>query len=207
MARFIEDTTAQGVISAYDAVVERGADGALGELAARLRADFQKRTGSFQPEDAWFETRSRAFWDDALTARRFGIEAEHAFGRSFARAHRGLFVVEERDERSAILADLWSGAELAVRCLDETQALTLEHADAPFDARVVGAGDALYVLPGAYHHRPDAIEAVLSILEAARGRGLSTEATLDALLRMDLVLRASSRVKPSFAYRVEALPK
>jgi hypothetical protein len=207
MTRSIEDNTAKAVSFAYDAIVERGADGPLGELAGRLRTDFKKRTGTFNPEDPWFETRARAFWDDALTGQGFAVEADHAMGKSFSRAHRGLFVVDERDDRGALLVDLWSGAELVVRYLDETQALTLEHADAAFDARIVAAGDALYVLPGAYHHPPDALDATLGVLEAARGRGLSTDATLDALLRMELVLRASSRVKPSFAYRVEALPR
>jgi hypothetical protein len=207
MARTIEDITAKGVLSAYDAIVDQGASGSLGALAGRLRADFQKRTGAFAPEDPWFETRSRAFWDDALTARRFALEAAHAMGPTLARAHRGLFVIDERDGRGALLVDLWSGAELIVRYLDETQALTLEHADAAFDARVVGAGDALYVLPGAYHHPAEALDATLAVVDAARRRGLGTDATLDALLRMELVLRSSSRVKASFAYRVEALPK
>src|SRR6185436_15384873 len=101
MARSIEDNTAKGIVSAYDAVVARGAEGPLGELAAGLRAAFQKRTGAFVPEDPWFETRSRAFWDDALTAQHFALRAEHGLGQSFARAHRGLFVVDERDERGA----------------------------------------------------------------------------------------------------------
>lgn len=172
-----------------------------------MRADFQKRTGSFRPEDPWFEARSRAFWDDALTTQRFTELAEHAMAQRFGRAHRGLFVVDERDDRGALLVDLWSGAELFVSYLDETQALTFEHAEAAFDGRVVAAGDALYVLPGAYHHPPDALEPMMAVLEAARGRGLATSEVLDALLRMELVLRTSSRVKPSFAYRVEALPK
>lgn len=190
------DTTAADVLAAYDALVAEAEP-----RAGALRDVFQKRTGAFRAEDPWFETRSRAFWDDALTTQGFG-------GR-FARAHRGFFVVDEVDDESALLVDLWSGAELIVRLLDETQALALGHAEGAIDARVVAAGDppSLYVLPGAYHHAPDALDPSIDVLAGARDRGIDTGDALDALLRMDLVLRSSSRVKASFAYRVESLPR
>ena len=185
-----------------------------------MRETFEKRTGAFGPEDPWFESRSRAFWDDALTAQGFAaLAAPHAgeevaeVGARFARAHRGVFVVEEVDDRGAHLVDLWSGAELLVRHLDEAQALTLEHAEGPMDARVVagpgeeGAAGALFVLPGALHHGPDAMEPLVRVLSAARERDMASEDVLDALLRMELVFRSSSRVKAGFAYRVESLSR
>jgi hypothetical protein len=189
-----KDTTAAKVLAAYDALVAEAEP-----RAGALREVFQKRTGVFHAEDPWFETRSRACWDDALTTQ--------AFGQTFARAHRGFFVVSDVDDRGALLLDLWSGAELLVRHLDETQALTLQHAEGAIDARVVAAGDpaSLYVLPGAYHHAADALEPSVVVLGGARDRGMETGEALDALLRMDLVFRASSRVKASFAYRVESL--
>ncbi len=191
-----KDTTATKVLAAYDALVAQAEP-----RAGELREVFQKRTGVFHAEDPWFETRSRACWDDALTTQ--------AFGGIFARAHRGFFVVSEFDDHGALLLDLWSGAELLVRHLDETQKLTLEHAEGALDARVVAAGDppALYVLPGAYHHAPDALEPAAAVLSGARDRGMETGDALDALMRMDLVFRASSRVKASFAYRVESLSR
>lgn len=112
-----------------------------------------------------------------------------------------------------------SGAELLVRHLDEAQAVTLEHAEGAMDARVVagpvaldapGANSlvpALYLLPGALHHAADAMEPLLKVIAAARERDMTTVDALDALLRMELVLRSSSRVKAAFAYRVESLPR
>lgn len=185
-----------------------------------MRADFEKRTGAFGPEDPWFEARSRAFWDDALTTQGFAaLAAPHAgddaveVAKTFARAHRGVFVVEATDGGGAHLVDLWSGAELLVRFIDEEQKLALEHAEGAFDARVVAGpsdGDAtaeLFVLPGALHHPPDALEPMKAILAAARARGLGDGAVLDALLRMEHVLQKSSRVKASFAYREGGLPR
>lgn len=163
-----------------------------------MREAFEKRTGAFGPEDAWFEPRSRAFWDDALTTQGFG-------GDRFARAHRGIFVVEDVDDRRAHLVDLWSGAELLVRHLDEAQADTLTHAEGAMDARVVGSGDELFVLPGALHHGPDALTPLTQVLDAARKDEMATGDVLDALLRMELVFRSSSRVKAAFAYRTSGL--
>jgi hypothetical protein len=184
------------------------------------RAAFERRTGAFGPEDPWFESRSRAFWDDALTTQGFAaLAAPHAgedaveIATTFGRAHRGVFVVEETDDRGAHLVDLWSGAELLVRYIDEEQAIALEHAEGAIDARVV-AGPAtgedvaeLYVLPGALHHAPDALAPMKAVIEEARKRELTTEVVLDALLRMGHVFDSSSRVKAGFAYRVESLPR
>lgn len=192
--------------------------GSSEELAAeaeRQKRAFERRTGAFKPEDPWFEARSRAFWDDAvvgafgrLAGPRLDEEARPLAAR-FARAHRGLFAVEDADAEGARLVDVWSGAELLVRCLDEAQAVDLEHAEGLVDARVVGAGEgaALFVLPGALHHPADATEPAMRVVAAARERGMSTTDALDALLRMELVLRSSSRVKAGFAYRVESLPR
>ncbi len=209
------DEGAARTAAAYDAVVTAGGTQELGATAQSLRSEFERRTGAFGPDDPWFEARTRAFWDDALTSRRFAVTAREAlpadlreFGVRFARAHRGLFLATDRGARGARLLDVWSGAELLVRHLDETQALTVEHAEGFFDARVVSTGEAatLVVLPGALHHPPDATEPLRRVLDEARRRDLSTEDALDALMRMELVLRSSSRVKPGFAYSASRLP-
>jgi hypothetical protein len=199
---------------AYDTIVALGGSPDLEADARALRDQFRKRTGAFGPEDAWFEARTRAFWDDALTTQALGIELASRLGgehreiaRCFARAHRGFFVVEDADDVGAHLVDVWSGAELLVRHLDETQALTLAHAEGAMDARVTsvpGSSD-LFVLPGAYHHPADAAPHAEAVLVAAREKGLSTTDALDALLRMELVFRTSSRVKAAFAYRPDTL--
>ena len=191
-----------------------GDRGDLGAAAREMRAEFQRRTGAYGPEDPWFENRARAFWDDALATQGFAARAAEELGEReariaacFARSHRGFFLVEEVDTRQAHLADVWSGAELLVRVIDETQALALEHAEGPMDARVSAMPDSqdLVVLPGAYHHPADALEPAIDVLLEARERGFETQAALDALMRMELILRSSSRVKAPFAYRVENL--
>ena len=65
----------------------------------------------------------------------------------------------------------------------------------------------LFVLPGALHHGSEATEPLLKVIAAAREREMATGDVLDALLRMELVFRSSSRVKAGFAYRVESLPR
>lgn len=210
-----EGTTPAELAAAYEAIVALGDSGELGEHAARMRQEFQRRTGVFGPEDPWFEARARAFWDDAVTTQGFGRLASarlaprvRTIAERLARAHRGFFLVDDSDERGASLIDVWSGAELIVRHLDETQALTLEHADGPMDGRVAAgaSGSDLFLLPGAYFHAPDALEPATKVLIEARKRRLSTQQALDTLLRMDLVLRSSSRVKAGFAYRLQGLP-
>jgi hypothetical protein len=198
----------------YDAIVVLGGGPDVEAHARQLRDQFRKRTGAFGPEDAWFEARTRAFWDDALTTQALGLhlaadlpDSDREMARCFARAHRGFFVVDDADDAGAHLVDLWSGAELLVRHLDETQALTLVHAEGAMDARVTSApgSSELFVLPGAYHHPADAAPHAEAVLVAARKKGLSTTEALDALLRMELVFRNSSRVKAAFAYRPDTL--
>jgi len=209
MRRAPQDTTAREVSAAYDKAVARGSDAGLLDEVAKLRAAFQKRTGAFRPEDAWFEARSRAFWDDAVTGGFGADELDPAMAKRFRGAHRGLFAVGHDEDGDAHLVDRWSGAELLVRYLDEAQAVDFDNAEGLVDARVVAGTDdgVLYVLPGAFHHGADATEPIEKVLAAARQRGLGTIAVLDALMRMELVFRTSSRVKAAFAYRVESLPR
>jgi hypothetical protein len=183
---------------------------------AALRAAFEARTGAFTPDDAWFEARSRAFWDDAITRGSFGREVEatlEAPAREWIprleRAHRGLFVVDGRLQSARILRDLWSGASFRVDDVDAGSSDALAVASAPFDARLVGslAEGVLHVgmLPGAVFHSEEAIEPIAKVLEAARARGLETDDALDALLRMERSLRALTRMKAAYAYRPEGL--
>ena len=61
------------------------------------------------------------------------------------------------------------------------------------------------LLPGAVFHARDATPCIEPLLVAARSKGMTGEAVLDALLRMQRALRSLSRVKVAYAYRVEAL--
>ena len=196
-------------------MLTRAADDKRTSRVLELRAAFEARTGSFSPRDSFFEPRSAAFWDDALTTGGFGREllsdlsAESAaMVEPFARAHRGLFRVEPEDDRF-LLVDEWSGAEFVAEPASPGLRDALERVSGLVDGRVVGVpvAEKIVLLPGAVFHAADAIDPIRALLPEARARKLETHVLLDALLRMDHALRALSRVKPAFAYRKEALPK
>lgn len=205
---------------AIDVILAHAGEARHGARVRALRADFEKRAGAFTPEDPWFDARSAAFWDDALTTRAFGREVAPllAEGARFwveplARAHRGLFRAKrDKDTHDASgfhLVDAWSGAEFRI---EAAQGLhdALEQAQGFFDGRVAGGwgeGRAfLGLLPGAVFHAEEATGAIGDLVELARARGLERGTFLDALLRMDHTFRGHSRVKPAFAYRKELLP-
>jgi hypothetical protein len=201
---------------AYESLVQRFAAESFADERARARAEFERRTGAFAPEDAWFEARSRAFIDDALTRRALlsALEPElpdevRAWVPAFGRAHRGLFeTVDGGDDEALIVRDVWSGIELVVTDADESTSLALDAARGLFDARAIGRDDPLCVaiLPGAVFHAEEATDALQKVVLAAKKRGLSTSAALDALLRMEHKWRTLSRMKPGYAYREDSLP-
>ena len=197
------------VLEAAARILQLGGEPSRAAHVAAMRATFEGRTGAFAPEDSWFDERSRAFWADAITSGRFGREVEGHLAPEEAqwlapleRAHRGLFRAEGR-----LLVDVWSGAEFRLTEVDdESNAELGAGAGQLFDARVVGGAPAtVALLPGAVFHPRHAMEAIETVLAAARAGGLATNATLDALLRMERTLRALSRVKAAYAYRPSAL--
>ncbi|HEY2365601.1 MAG TPA: hypothetical protein VGH87_04405, partial [Polyangiaceae bacterium] len=178
---------------AMDEMLTRAADDARTARVLELRAAFEARTGSFSPRDSFFEPRSAAFWDDALTSGGFGREllpdlsAESAaMVEPFARAHRGLFRVEPEDDRF-LLVDEWSGAELVAEPAGAGLRDALERVSGLVDGRVVGdpVSERIVLLPGAVFHAADAIDSIRALLPEARVRKLETSTLLDALLRMD----------------------
>ena len=201
----------------YDAILALGASAARAERVAAMRASFEGRTGAFAPEDPWFEARSRAFWDDAVTTQGFAREVTEALPAGarvwvprLERAHRGLFRVERGvsvEGRGRVLHDLWSGASFVVHAIDEALEDALAAASAPFDGRLVGSADPLEVglLPGAVFHPADAADPITAVLARARAEGRTGPDVLDALLRMERGLRASARVKAAYAYRADRL--
>jgi hypothetical protein len=199
-----------GVLETVARIIELGGGSGQAGRVATLKADFEARTGSFAPEDAWFEPRIRAFWIDAVTRGRFGREVEaslEAAGRRWLepieRAHRGLFRAE-----GARLVDVWSGAVLVPNVVDDASRAELDAATGQlFDARLVGADDppVIALLPGAVFHPRQATIAIEPVLAAARALDWGVDETLDRLLLMERSLRALSRVKAAYAYRAEAL--
>ena len=201
---------ATDIAAALDEMLALAAAPSRQSRVLELRAAYEARTGSFSQRESFFEARSTAFWDDALTRQGFArelaaelTEGSRAFVEPLARAHRGLFFV--RPEAGAfLLADEWSGAEFSAEPSSEGLRDALERSAGLVDGRVVGAGR-IVLLPGAVFHHADALEPIRALLPEARARGMETHGLLDALLRMDRSLRTLSRVKAAFAYRKEAL--
>lgn len=214
---------------AVDEMLALAAETGRTERVRAMRAAFEARTGPFSPGDAFFEQRSAAFWDDALTRGAFGRELlgelgeeARAFVEPLARAHRGLYSVSDEPElaevdgQAFLLADAWSGAEFLCEPASSGLRDALASAAGFVDGRVVGlpmlreAGvppsRTVVLLGGAVFHHADALEPMRALLPEARARDLETHELFDALLRMDHALRTLSRVKPSFAYRKESLP-
>jgi hypothetical protein len=198
---------------AVESVCALGLDESYRERTAAMRRAFEGRTGAFGPDDPWFEARSRAFWDDALTHQGFARlvmtdlpEVARPWARAFDRSHRGLFYASQTMGRR-LMRDLWSGAEFLVDEVDDATRTALDAAACPFDGRLVALADPVRVglLPGAIFHPLDAAEPIEQVLVEAHKRKMATEDVLDALLRMDLSLRSLSRVKPGYAYRPSAL--
>jgi len=205
-------------LAVYEALVTCSGSPRFASRVKEMRRLFEERTGPFGPDDAWFEVRSRAFWDDALTTPGFavtvvpalelsalGLETARNWVKPLERAHRGLFQASP-SEGGWRLVDLWSGAEFVVGDPDPGLHEALAAASL-LDGRVVARNSPLEValLPGALFHPADATDPIGHVLDAAHERGMETDETLDALLRMERNLRSHSRVKASYAYRAESL--
>jgi len=155
------------VTPAYEAVLAAGAAERHAEHVRGMRRAFEARTGAFTPEDPWFEARSRAFWDDAVTAGGFARHvaaevAESPWVDAFGRAHRGLFLARldvdaddtarldagafgaagtaRLDAELWVLEDVWGGADFLVGAPGEglREALLASiHSGSLLDGRVV----------------------------------------------------------------------
>lgn len=185
-------------------------------MLGELKRKFEQRTGRFGAGDSWFEARSGAFLDDALTTQGMArviesdlSETERAYVEPLERAHRGLFRASRAGSNRWQIVDAWSGIELVTDEPDTGLRDALATASGYFDARVVGtlvgSQPEVTLMPGAVFHAEDATSAIDALLPLAREREMTTSDCLDALLRMDHALRSLSRVKAAFAYRAEAL--
>jgi hypothetical protein len=108
-----------------------------------------------------------------------------------------------------LLRDVWSGAEFVIDEVDDASRSALDAPSGPFDGRLAALSDPTRIglLPGAVFHPEDATEPIERVLAAAREQQFRTDDVLDALLRMEMSLRTMSRVKPSYAYRTQALSR
>lgn len=199
--------------AAFDALVARVGAATPPEKMAALHRAFERRTGAFGPDDPWFESRSRAFWDDTMTRQQAtqGIldvldGGERLWAAALPSSHRGLFHSRIEDG-VLVLSDVLRGGDLVVHEVDEASRDALGSTAGLFDGTVVALRSPvrLALLPGAIFHPEEAEDAIGLVVAAARTRSLPDDAVLDALLRMELSLRTLSRVKPGYAYRVGAL--
>ncbi|MGH7280457.1 MAG: hypothetical protein ACRELY_02955 [Polyangiaceae bacterium] len=211
---------AMSALAAYEELLGLGAKSAWAEVVAEMRSSFEERTGAFGPDDAWFDARGQAFWDDALTTQKFGRRAAGALGENvrawasrFERAHRGLFRAHH-EAGAIVVGDVWSGAAFVIDAPTDALASALEAAsgdtageDQLFDGRVAGCADpfSVVLLPGAVFHRAEASAAIEAVVAEAKKKDLAKEDALDALLRMDRKLQSHARVKPTYAYRADLL--
>jgi len=207
--------------ASIDEMLERASLPVWRDRTAAMRASFEAKTGAFSSDSAreagFFEARSAAFWDDALTRGAFGrelvadiSEEARAAVEPLARAHRGLFRAVQEGEMF-LLIDEWSGVEFgahpATNGLRDALASAAGSTPSLIDGRVVGLPLTMRIelLPGAVFHAADALEPIRALLPEAKALGFETHELCDALLRMDHALRSLSRVKAAFAYRKEAL--
>lgn len=191
---------------AYVQLLMRGGNPEHAEEVLSARRAFEKRTGSFAVEDAWFEARSAAFWDDALVrgfATKLATPDEMDGARAIERAHRGLYRVARG---SSILECIVTGAAFTIDPPSSPGlAEALSRVDGFIQGFVAGALEprTVMLLPGAIFHASEATKAIESL--AASASDLDVDVLLDALLRMDRTLRAMPRPKAQLAYRPEAL--
>jgi len=209
-----EARSACSFLTAVEALIAALGGDSCRALREQARAAFEARTGAFLPEDPWFEARSRAFIDDALTQRTVLSGLSDAVPPevrpwldALARSHRGLFSVEEDDGDALLVRDIYSGVELYVTDLDESTAIALDAARGLFDARLVGFSNPPCVgaLPGPVFHSEESTPHIQEVVDAAKASGMPANEALDALLRMEHKYRSLSRMKPAYAYKKEAL--
>jgi hypothetical protein len=199
----------------YDELLARASEPPVEARARALREAFWRRTsilppaGESEPED-----RMLAAWDDALTSGGLAAElapgfqdaAERALARVLPRAHRGVFHLQ-RAGGQMLAVDLISGASFILLPRDDVaRGIAASEDDAPlFEAHVVAATDGCATLPGVIYHPPDATSLIEQIVRTGRQRGMPRGSLCDALLRMQHTFYNLSRVKISYAYKVEAL--
>jgi len=211
---------AMSALAAYEELLGLGAKPAWADIVAEMRRSFEERTGAFWPDDAWFDARGQAFWDDALTTQRFAHrvadsldEGTRAWAPRFERTHRGLFRAHH-EAGAFVIDDVWSGASFVIDAPSDALASALEAAsvdtageDQLFDGRVIGCASpfSVVLLPGAVFHRAEASAAIEAVVAEAKKKTLAKDDALDALLRMDRKLQSHARVKPTYAYRADLL--
>jgi hypothetical protein len=183
----------------FDQAVEHFAATDPGSLAA-AQAQFQKRTGEYEPHNSWYEERIRLFHDwyllDVVEAdgrvplARFVEErgaslpdAQRAvYGELLRASHRSLFEVDRSRSARLRLIDRLGGASFSAPA--EAGLAGLATCDL-LDARLLVVGGETTLARGLLAHPRQAHDAILELVQRSRAavRGAPWE-LLDVLARM-----------------------
>ncbi len=194
------------------ALIERIALASPAAEIAAARADFVARTGSFEPDEPFYEERVRAAFDDAVTSwgtpravmlRRWLGAHDEPRARAIVRSWRTLLVVEQVAEHARVRALLTDAELLVVR--DEGPAGKLREGDV-FDGRLF-VHDGVRLLPGPVFFERDAHEAIAAVIAEAKRHRRGSEASCDALLRMQMRRLRQPSLRVHHVYRWDAFDR
>ena len=200
---------------AYDAILALGATSERATRVAEMRREFERRTGEFVPEDAWFEARSRAFWDDAVTTQGFAREVEAGLP---ADATRMDHAPRTRASRPLRDGQLEHPSRSAFAISGEGPSSSFTRSTTPCGTRsqqrsrrsTRGSSGAtsrrvVAMLPGAVFHPAEAAEPIAAVLKHARGGAERRRRPGRAASDGARVSRERCRVKAAYAYRADRL--
>jgi hypothetical protein len=189
---------------------------------ARARAEFDARTGPFEPGEPFYEERIRAFfdwlaieWDGGSLLRRFSAQAsasDRGLARALRASMRSLFRVHDAPgarssiRHGPILECLLHGARFAIR-RDETGAASRLRDGDLLDGRVVATEGGIVLTPGPIFHPRVAHEAIAHLLAAARAAGRCDGTLLDPLLRMRMRFDRFQSIHARHVYRFDAIDR
>lgn len=188
---------------------------------AEAQQEFFALTGPYESGDAWYEERSRAFfdwlvseWQQGRVVRRFRdaeprSEAELEACAGLLAHMRGIFRVEVHrapgtDEARRVHC-LIGGAAFALTN-HEGGGARLREGDI-FDGRVVAHAGAIELMPGPVFHPRRAHEALLSVVQRAATEGRDARSVCDSLMRMRMRFDRFTSMQARHVYRFDALDR
>jgi len=199
-------------VASLQALIERIALASSDAEIAAARADFVGRTGTFEPDEPFYEERVRAAFDDAVTAfgapraamlRRWLVQHDEPRTRALLRTWRTLLQVEKVSEHAQVRVLLTDAEFLLVR--DDGPAGKLREGDL-FDGRLF-VHEGVRLLPGPVFFERDAHQAIGEVLAEARRHERGSEASCDALLRMQMRRLRQPGLRVHHVYRWDAFDR
>lgn len=199
-------------LESLQALIERIALASSEAEIAASRADFVARTGSFEPDEAFYEERVRAAFDDAVTSfgapraamlRRWLQAHDEPRSRALLRTWRTLLRVEKVGDHALVRALLTDAEFLVVR--DDGPACKLREGDL-FDGRLF-VHEGVRLLPGPVFFERDAHQAIGEVIAEAKRHERGSEVSCDALLRMQMRRLRQPGLRVHHVYRWDAFER